>query len=79
MTARIPLERDPRSPWLSGVAEIVRYSGRSADDVGEALRDGSLRGTQKVRGGKWRTHTLWVDAWQAGEPAPSITSSRRAS
>lgn len=78
MTARTPRERDPRSSWLVTIEAIASYSGCSVEEIGNALREGGLRGNQRCAGGKWRSHTLWIDAWMAGEPAPSITG-RRAS
>ena len=76
MTARIPQERDPRTPWIKGVAAIAAYIDMNLDDTGEALRTGEIKGHQRKRGGTWRTHVLWLDAWLAGEDPPRITNAR---
>jgi len=73
VTQRTPRQRDPRSRWLNGIAEISAFSGASAREVADALRSGELRGRQRTAGGRWRTHEAWVDAWLAGEEAPSIS------
>lgn len=65
--------------WMS-ITEVVGYSGVNSSTVGDALRDGSLRGWQVVRGGKWRVHRDDVDAWLRGLPpvseAPRVTRRR---
>jgi len=44
-----PAPRQPVPRWLT-VAEAVEYSKSSTSVIGDALRDGSLRGSQTVRG-----------------------------
>jgi excisionase family DNA binding protein len=53
------------SPWMV-VAEVEAYARASKRDVIEALNDGSLRGSQRKAGGKWRVHRDDVDAWLRG-------------
>jgi len=78
MTARIPVERDPRSPWVKGVAAIAAYLDLSPETVGALLRSGELRGHQAKKRGTWRTHVNWMDAYLAGEEPPSIVGRRSA-
>lgn len=59
------------SPWLL-VPEVMTYARASRREVLDALKDGSLRGTQKSRGGKWRVHRDDVDAWLRGVPPAQI-------
>lgn len=63
------------SPWLTA-REAAEYSRRSAGTINKALRDGSLRGSQKVRGGDWRIHRDDLDAWIRGELAPVIVPAK---
>lgn len=64
------------SPWLT-VAEAVTYTKRAKTTVHEALRDGSLLGSQPMRngkplaGGKWLIHRDDLDRWVRGEIAPA--------
>jgi hypothetical protein len=76
MTARTPSSVD--SPWLIGTREIGAYLRMSPDEVGDLLRTGDLRGNQKKRGGTWRTHKQWADAFLAGETPQPITGRRTA-
>ncbi|MDQ1730507.1 MAG: hypothetical protein QOK10_666 [Pseudonocardiales bacterium] len=76
MTQRIPQERDPRSPWIKGTAAIAAYIDMNVEEVGELLRTGELRGHQRKRGGTWRSHIDWMDAYLAGEEPPAITGRR---
>jgi hypothetical protein len=55
--------RDPRSPWLKTIAEIVAYSGEDKETVNQALLTGELQGRQRGPGCVWRTKPEWVDAW----------------
>jgi hypothetical protein len=74
MTARS--HRDPRTPWVKGTASIAAYLDMGIEEVGAELRAGNIRGHQRKRGGVWRSHILWLDAYLADEEPPRITSSR---
>lgn len=78
MTARVPQDRDPRSPWIRTTTAIAGYLDMNPEEVGELLRTGEIRGHQRKRGGTWRSHILWLDAYLAGEQPPSITTRRSA-
>ena len=58
--------RDPRSPWLRTIAEIVSYSGEDKATVLAALMSGELEGRQRAEGCVWRSKPEWVDQWIDG-------------
>lgn len=68
------------SPWMT-VAEVRTYSRQGRREVLDALNDGSLRGHQRKRGGRWTVHRDDVDAWLRGEQPEPIRAriARRAS
>jgi helix-turn-helix protein len=71
----------PVSPWLT-VKEAAPYSKRSANTIKNALREGSLIGSQTKPGGIWVIHVDNLDAWIKGEIAdvrPPAVTRRRAS
>lgn len=43
------------------------YAGMHPRTISDALRDGSLKGSQRVDGGKWKVHRDDLDAWLRGE------------
>lgn len=47
------------------------YLGLSEDWVRELAQAGELRGHQRVKGGRWRFHRDWLDAYMTGE-APHL-------
>lgn len=72
-------EYDVDSPWMT-IIEAAKYARSNTKTVGDALRDGSLRGYQTGRGGKWRIHRDDVNAWLRGEDpvsAPPRVTRRR--
>ena len=52
--------------WLS-VIQAAAYSGFHPETVRDALRAQELQGTQRVKGGTWRTTEAWVDRWMGLE------------
>lgn len=54
--------------WLSA-KQAADYSGFHLETVRDALRAQELQGTQRVKGGNWRTTPAWVDTWIAGDMA----------
>lgn len=62
--------------WLKGLPAIAGYLEMSEREAGERLRKGEIRGHQRKRGGTWRSHKLWLDAYLADEPPPPITTRR---
>lgn len=50
------------SPWKT-TAEAAAYSKRHEDTITTALRSGTLRGSQKMKKGKWLIHVDDLDAW----------------
>lgn len=69
------------SPWYE-VPEAAQYARRHPQTIKNALRDGSLRGSQTVKNGKWLVHRDDLDAWLRGEIAdvvpPRITRRKSA-
>ena len=69
------------TPWLT-VPEAAAYAKRHTQTIKNALRDGSLRGSQTQRNGKWLVHRDDLDAWLRGEVAevvpPRITRRKSA-
>jgi excisionase family DNA binding protein len=63
--------------WLT-VQESARRAKAGERTIRRALADESLRGHQKVPGGKWRIDAADLDAWVRGENAPVITGRRSA-
>lgn len=43
------------------------YAGHHRQTIADALRDGSLKGAQRVPNGRWRIHRDDLDAWLRGE------------
>ena len=70
------------TPWLE-VPEAAEYARRHTQTIKNALRDGSLRGSQTKRNGKWLVHRDDLDAWLRGEIAdvqpPAVTRRSRRS
>ncbi|EFQ84688.1 DNA binding domain, excisionase family [Aeromicrobium marinum DSM 15272] len=52
--------------WFS-TAQAAQHSGWSSKTVLRALRDGTLAGSQRMAGGRWRIHRDDLDAWLRGE------------
>ena len=49
------------------VQSAIEYSGYSERTILDALRDGTLKGTQRVKNGRWRIERADLDAWLRGE------------
>lgn len=52
--------------WLN-TAQAAEHAGYHVQTVRAAAEDGSLHGTQRKAGGRWRFHIGCVDAWVLGE------------
>lgn len=70
----------PETPWLTA-AQAVDYSHKSLNTINNALRDGSLVGSQTKRYGTWSIHRDNLDAWLRGERAevkpPRVTRGKQ--
>lgn len=44
----------------------AEYTGYSVDTISDALRDGTLRGSQRKVNGRWRIHRDDLDVWLRG-------------
>lgn len=48
------------------VQSAADYSEYSERTISDALREGSLRGSQRIKNGRWRIHRDDLDAWLRG-------------
>ncbi len=61
-TSTVQLTNLDERIWHS-VQTAIPYAGYSERTILTALRDGSLKGSQRVPGGHWRIHRDDLDAW----------------
>lgn len=58
----------PAAPVRLSANEVAARVRRHLVTVHRALQDGSLHGTQRVKGGRWIVRAECADAWADGEP-----------
>jgi excisionase family DNA binding protein len=49
------------------VQSAVEYTGYGERTILDALRDGTLKGSQRKQRGHWRMHVDALDAWMEGD------------
>jgi excisionase family DNA binding protein len=52
---------------LLNVRQAAEYASCHPETVRDALRSGELAGTQRKKGGAWKTTTAALDAWAGVE------------